>query len=160
MYNQPPSHGKMKRYSQNVACDKFSSIKLSENSDERSTIWAWWSQNFCPSVYKKGSVQKSYQIILMIDLQIGPDEVRMPARQFIKKFSSKKLSKNSDDRSTIWAWWSENVCPSVYKKKSSVHKIYQRILMIDPQFWPYEVRMSFSQYIKELAEICDDFDND
>ena len=32
--------------------------------------------------------------------------------------------------------------------------------MIDLQFWPYEVRMSFSQYIKELAEISDDFDND
>ena len=32
--------------------------------------------------------------------------------------------------------------------------------MIDLQFWPYEVRMSFRQFIKELAEISHDFDND
>ena len=32
--------------------------------------------------------------------------------------------------------------------------------MIDLQFGPYEVRMSFCQFIKELAEISDDFDND
>ena len=32
--------------------------------------------------------------------------------------------------------------------------------MIDLQFGPYEVRMSFRQFIKELAEISHDFDND
>ena len=33
----------------------------------------------------KSSVQNSYQRILMVDLQFGPDEVRMSVRQLIKK---------------------------------------------------------------------------